>query len=239
MLESMRLGLCASNELERMLLALGVDRERLRVQRLGVDLERFAFDPARPRAKVLMVGRLVEKKGFEYGVRAFAHARALGAAAELEIVGEGEREGALRRLVRELGLSESVRFLGSRSNEEVARLLAEARVLLAPSVVARDGNRESGLIVVNEAAARGTVPIGTLHGGIPESIDDEETGFLVAERDHHTMGERLSTLLQDDALRVRLAVRGRAKMEREFDNRALTAALEDIYDEVCAAPRRA
>jgi colanic acid/amylovoran biosynthesis glycosyltransferase len=116
-------------------------------------------------------------------------------------------------------------------------LLAESRVLLAPSVVARDGNRESGLIVVKEAAATGTVPIGTWHGGIPDSIEDGVTGFLVAEHDVAALGQRLALLLGDNALCERLARAARVKMEREFDNVKLVAELEDIYDEVCDSPR--
>jgi colanic acid/amylovoran biosynthesis glycosyltransferase len=87
--------------------------------------------------------------------------------------------------------------------------------------------------VVKEAAAAGAVPIGTLHGGIPDSIDDTVTGFLVRERDWKTMGERLATLLLNEPLRSSMARAARAKMEREFDNRVLVAGLEDIYDEVC------
>ncbi|HWO10929.1 MAG TPA: glycosyltransferase, partial [Polyangiaceae bacterium] len=178
----------------------------------------------------------VEKKGFEYGLRAFARARARGAEARLTIVGEGERRGALERLARELGVAEWVRFIGSQTNEAVARLMASCSVLLAPSVVARDGNRESGLIVVKEAAAAGTVPIGTRHGGIPDSIDDGRTGYLVAERDAEHMAEHLARLLGDEALRARLAAAGRAKMEREFDNRKLVAELEVLYDELAREP---
>jgi colanic acid/amylovoran biosynthesis glycosyltransferase len=236
MLRQMRLGLCASAELSSMLAALGVDARRLRVHRLGIDLERFAFDPARDRRKVLMVGRMVEKKGFEYGLMAFARALGRGAKASLTIAGDGERRGALERLARELGVAGSVAFIGSQTNEQVARLMGEASVLLAPSVVARDGNRESGLIVVKEASASGTVPIGTRHGGIPDSIDDERTGYLVAERDVELMAERLGQLLGDEALRARLALAGREKMAREFDNRQLVAELEGIYDEVAREP---
>jgi colanic acid/amylovoran/stewartan biosynthesis glycosyltransferase WcaL/AmsK/CpsK len=233
LLREMRLGICASTELKDMLLDLGVEPDRLRVLRLGIDLERFAFSTKQEGACVLMVGRLVEKKGFEYGLRALAHARSLGAPARLTIVGEGERLAPLRRLSSELGIEPHVSFVGSRSNEQVAELLRRSHVLLAPSVVARDGNRESGLIVVKEAAASGTVPIGTWHGGIPDSIEDGVTGFLVAERDWRGMGQRLATLLGAEALRLQMAHAGRRKMEREFDNRRLVAALEDVYDEVC------
>ncbi len=233
MLRRMRIGICASTELKHMLMGLGVDESRLRVHRLGIDLERFRFSATHTQARVMMVGRLVEKKGFEYGLRAFAHALSLGGRAELTIVGEGSRMGQLRRLTRQLKIADRVSFVGSRTNEEVAMMLSQAIVLLAPSVVARDGNRESGLIVVKEAAAAGAVPIGTLHGGIPDSIDDTVSGFLVRERDWKTMGERLARLLLDEPLRSCMARAARAKMEREFDNRVLVAGLEDIYDEVC------
>lgn len=237
LLREMRLGLCASTELLQLLQEHGVPASRLRVHRLGVDLERFRFSSSRRGMKLIMVGRLVEKKGFDDGLRAFAHSVSQGVEAELSIVGEGELERPLRRLARQLRIENRVRFLGSRSNEEVAELLAESRVLLAPSVVARDGNRESGLIVVKEAAAAGTVPIGTRHGGIPESIEDGVTGFLVEEHDSAALGQRLTLLLRDDALRERLARAARAKMEREFDNVKLVEELEDVYDEVCELPR--
>jgi colanic acid/amylovoran biosynthesis glycosyltransferase len=233
MLQTMRLGLCASLELQQMLMDLGVEKERLRVHRLGIDLDRFRVSSELAAGRVMMVGRLVEKKGFEYGIRAFAHALSLGASADLCIVGEGPRRAALERLARRLGIERRVELLGSRSNQQVAEMLATARVLLAPSVVAADGNRESGLIVVKEASAAGAVSIGTLHGGIPESIEDSVTGFLVPERDWMAMGERLARLLADEALHARMARAARDKMEREFDNRVQVARLEDIYEEVC------
>ncbi|HWA15138.1 MAG TPA: glycosyltransferase, partial [Gemmatimonadales bacterium] len=125
-----------------------------------------------------------------------------------------------------------VDFPGPVPPERVASLLSTAHALLAPSVVDRDGNRESGLIVVKEASASGAVPIGSRHGGIPEIIDDEVTGYLVAERDVDALGDRLRRLARDPDLRNSLAFAGRAKMEREYDNRVRVAALEEIYDEV-------
>jgi len=236
LLRDMALGLCCSVELYEMLLALGVPAGRLRVHRLGIDVEEFVpaeRDPARFEA--VMVGRFVEKKGFEYGVRAFA--RALGddgGDVRLTLVGDGEREPMLRELVRELGVEDRVRFTGSLPKGEVARILSRADVLLAPSVVAADGNRESGLIVVKEASASHCVPIGTIHGGIPEIIDDDVTGYLVEERDVEAMADRLERLRADPGLRRRMGAAARAKMEREYDNRERVAALERIYDEVIA-----
>jgi colanic acid/amylovoran biosynthesis glycosyltransferase len=232
MLDGLAMGLCASLELKRMLIDLGVSEARLRVHRLGIDLSRFKVGPVPRERLVVMIGRFVEKKGFEYGLQAFALAAARLRDARLVLVGEGERRRALERLARELGVRERVEFAGVLSQERIAELLGRAAVLLAPSVVARDGNRESGLIVVKEASASGAVPIGTEHGGIPESIDSGRTGFLVAERDYMGMGVCLSNLLENSALREQMAIEGRRKMEREFDNQRLVAQLEEIYDEV-------
>src|SRR5262249_1555851 len=146
-------------------------------------------------------GRFVEKKGFEYGIRAFARALADAAGkARLTLIGGGAREGLLRAEVNRLGIAPHVEFAGGLREQELLDVLGRAHVLFAPSVIARDGNRESGLVVVKEASACGAVPIGSRHGGIPEIIDDGETGFLVPERDVDGFAARLALLMRDRAL---------------------------------------
>jgi colanic acid/amylovoran biosynthesis glycosyltransferase len=86
-------------------------------------------------------------------------------------------------------------------------------------------------MVVKEASACQAVPIGTRHGGIPEIIEDAQTGFLVPERDTEAMADRLSMLLRDRALRERLGAAGARKMAREYDNLHSVDALEGLYDE--------
>lgn len=229
---TLTLGLCASTELMELLKGLGVPEHKLRVHRLGIDLDSFRKgerSPARPR--VLMIGRFVEKKGFAYGLRAFAEVAAAHPSSELTIVGEGELGGALRSLARELGISNQVVFAGQLGPTEIANLLSASDVLLAPSVVDSRGNRESGLIVAKEASASQVVPIGSRHGGIPDIIDDGVTGYLVDERDVSGLAARLSALLDDPKLRDRLGRAARAKMEREYDNRERVMRLEEHYDD--------
>lgn len=232
-LREMTLGLCASAELMELLLAQGVPADRLRVHRLGIDVGAFTPGARSPvPTSVVMIGRFIEKKGFEYGLRAFAEVARTAPALTLTLIGEGEREGALRAIAREAGLEARVRFAGVLPPREVATLLGTAHLLLAPSVVEPgSGNRESGLIVVKEASASGAVPIGTLHGGIPEIIDDGDTGFLVPERDVASLADRLRRLVSDPALWARMSAAGREKMLREYDNRARVRALEGLYDE--------
>ena len=124
-----------------------------------------------------------------------------------------------------------ITFTGILPPDRIATLLATSHVLLAPSMVDRRGDRESGLIVVKEASACGTVPIGTRHGGIPEIIDDGVTGSLVAERDAGAMAARLRELVRDPAMRARLGAAARQKMLREYDLDQRVRSLEALYDE--------
>ncbi|MFT3921390.1 MAG: glycosyltransferase [Myxococcales bacterium] len=231
MLERLTMGLCASRELYELLAEVGVPRERLRIHHLGINLGAFRRGPRRALPRVVMVGRFVEKKGFEYGIRAFAKALARGVRAELVIAGGGERQAQLEALIREQGLSDYARFAGVLPSKEIASLLSESDVLLAPSVVDRDGDRESGVIALKEASACELAVIGTYHGGIPEIIDDGETGFLVPERDVERLADRLYRVLADRALCERMGVAGRAKMEREYDLKDVVDELEERYDE--------
>lgn len=235
-LRQMTLGLCASAELMQLLSAQGVPADRLRVHRLGIDVEAFRPGARAPEpAEVLMIGRFIEKKGFEYGLRAFARATREVPRLRLTLIGEGERQPALRDIVRREGIESRVTFTGPLPPDRVAAMLGTTHVLLAPSVVEEaTGNRESGLIVVKEASAAGAVPIGTLHGGIPEIIDDGVTGYLVPERDVDALADRLLRVVRDASHCDRLGRAAREKMLLEYDNRVRVRALETLYDEARA-----
>jgi len=234
MLESMDLGLCASAELLEMLAALGVPRSRLAEHRLGVDLERFL-----PRTRdsstfrVAMVGRLVEKKGFSDGIGAFAlFARRASGRPLLSVAGSGPLEGELRSQAARLGIVGLVDFLGELPHTAISGLLARSDVLLAPSRIAADGDRDSGLLSAKEASACECVPIATRHGGIPSIIDDGVTGFLVDERDVEAIADRLAVLAGDLRLCRVMGRAAREKMSREFELHASVRRLEEHYDEV-------
>lgn len=227
--------LAVSLELQELLADLSGRPEAVKLHHLGIDLARF-----RPRDEVevegpphvVMVGRFTEKKGMLYGLRAFAEAVRQGREARLTIAGGGEREGELRRFVAEAGLEERVTFAGVLAQEEVAALLRAADVLLAPSVVARDHDREGSPITIREASASEVPVLSTVHAGIPQLVADGETGFLVPERNVPALAERLIALLDDPALRREMGRAGRAKMAREFDLFAQVAELERHYDAV-------
>src|SRR6185437_13926383 len=91
--------------------------------------------------------------------------------------------------------------------------------------------RVEGLgLVLLEAAATGVPVIGSRVGGIPECIVESQSGFLVPERDAGALAERMGVLLDDPSLRHRMSAEGRLLVERRFDARQQTRALESFYD---------
>jgi len=220
--------LAVSEALRRQAIARGYPGERTRTHYNGVDLDRF---PAGPGGSddVLFVGRLVEKKGLETLLRAFATVRRLRPETSLVIVGDGPLRSKLEKLA-----GESVRFLGRLDSNAVAEWMRQAAVLAAPSVTARDGDAEGLPNVVVEAAASALPVVGTDHGGIPEAVVDGETGFIVPEGDAERLAARLLTILDSDDLRGRMGAAARRLAEQSFDFARQMQRLEAIYDEVRA-----
>jgi colanic acid/amylovoran biosynthesis glycosyltransferase len=221
--------LCASDELREALARAGAPAAKLRVQHLGIDLERFTPPAPGERAAaptLLMVGRLVEKKGMSHGLRAFREVRRRFEAAELRIIGAGPLRLSLEREASALGVADRTRFLGALSHADVLAEMRRAHVVLAPSISTRQGDRESGMIVLKEAAAVGLPAVATRHGGIPEIIEHERTGLLVPERAPAELAAALIRILADPRLAASFGAAARQKMCSEYDNRIQVERLE-------------
>lgn len=223
--------ICASTELAEFLLEQGAPADRVIVHHLGVDTRRFQppLSPAREGAKrVLMVGRLVEKKGTVFGLQAFARTAQRHRDCELRIAGEGPLGALLLREVARLGIGSKVRFLGALSSARILAEMQSASVLLMPSVTTRRGDRESGVIVLKEAGATALPCVATHHGGIPEIIDDGSTGLLVGERDVAALSDALTALLDDEAKRARMGRAARERICKLYDSERQNERLESL-----------
>jgi glycosyltransferase involved in cell wall biosynthesis len=225
--------LCVSSFIRDRLLAMGFPEARTRVHYIGVDCEAIrARDPGEETATILHVARLVEVKGTEYLIRAFAQVATRLPECRLVIIGDGPRRRRLEALAGSLALGERVRFLGAQSHAEVLQWMRKAAVLALPSVRTATGRVEGLGMVSLEAAASGVPAIGSRLGGIPEAVIDGRTGFLVPERDVDALARKLLDLLEDSAERHRMGGEARAHVERNFDLRRQTEALESLYDAV-------
>lgn len=203
----------------------------------GLDLERFAYtSPAQRPAVIAAVGRLVEKKGFADLLDAVALLVADGREVAVDLVGAGPLEVALREQVRALGLQDVVRMPGPLPQGRVREVVQGAAVFAAPCVVGTDGNRDGLPTVLLEAMALGTPCVATPVTGIPEAVRDGETGLLVPEADPVALAEALGRLLDDAALRVRLAEQARALVEQEFDVERAAATLRRVFAGTAVRP---
>ncbi|HNB53710.1 MAG TPA: glycosyltransferase family 4 protein, partial [Anaerolineales bacterium] len=210
------------SDFNRAYLAELMEGERADIRRLynGIDLQRFR--PAKaPRAAnlILSVGRLVEKKGFDVLIEACALLAARGVAFQCEIIGKGEHQAKLQKLIDARGLHTQVRLVGPKPQDEVRKAYQQATIFALPCIIGQDGNRDGLPTVLLEAMATGLPVVSTALTGIPEIIDDRENGLVVPPNDAESLAQALATLLENSALRERMGQAGRRKVEACFDVR--------------------
>ncbi len=188
---------------EKQLIAAGANPQRVKVLRMGIDLNRFKYienNIIDNTVNILSVGRLCGQKGFEYAIKGVVeYFRTAKKKVSYKIIGGGELEEKLKSLVTELDASDYIQFLGIQPQQVVSEEMEKTNIFLLPSVTDKDGYMEGIPVALMEAMARGLVCISTYHSGIPELIENSVTGFLCNEKDPDGIAhvlryiERLST----------------------------------------------
>ena len=204
---------------------------------LNADFERLlAAQPAHPSQngalRLLSVGRLVEKKGFDVLVDAHALIARSGVHAETTLAGGEDGGGyadALRRRITGHGLDGDVRLAGTVSQDVLLDELARATVFCLPCRVLSDGDRDGIPNVLVEAMAAGVPVVTTAISGIPELVEDGVNGLLVPPDDPERLADAVLRLHADPALRERLTAAGRATVRARFDGDALAARLAGLF----------
>ena len=225
-----------SRRWEKKLVSIGCPKEKIRVHRMGVDLDIFKPTIANFRRqddplKIISVSRLIEKKGIEYALQACSSMVDRGFDKfKYTIVGDGEQRDYLQNLCCKLKLnSENVCFSGWQCRSEIIRLIEESDVFLAPSVTASDGDAEGIPVSIMEAMALGKPVIATRHSGIPEIVKDCESGFLVAEKDSDQIAEKFMACFEDRDWIESMGKVGRDIVGRHFNVKNLNKRLVEIY----------
>jgi glycosyltransferase involved in cell wall biosynthesis len=195
---------------------------------IGVDTDLFApGEEEKDDGLVLFVGRLVEKKGCAYLIKAMAAVRRQLPKAHLVIIGDGP----LRAPLEALAGKEDCRceFLGVQPPPRVHELMGRASLVAVPSVTAQNGDTEGLPLVVCEAQAMGLPVVGFHHAGIPEAVLHGVTGLLCPERREDELASHLACLLADRTLREKFGLEARYRMRTHFNLQTQTAALELFY----------
>ena len=198
-------------------------------------LETEAFIPAATEPKenkpirILSIGRLIEKKGFEYLIDACAELFKENLLFRCEIGGSGPLYGKLQRKINQYGLQNNVTLLGAVQQDEVIKLYQENDIFVLPCVVGSDGNRDGLPVVLIEALSCELPVITTPITGIVDLVEDQKTGLLVKERDALGLAMAIKSLMFDETTRSLLGKQGREKVLGEFQVQDTTAKLANAF----------
>lgn len=212
-------------------------RDDIYVWRHGVNLHKFfaksdyQLDSTQP-LKLLLIGRFTQKKGHIYALRAINELIKQGFNLTLTFIGSGDLKSSCQEYVVQNQMQKQVIFSGVLTPNQVADTIRSSDVVLVPSIVADDHDREGSPTVVKEAGACGVPVIGTYHAGISETIEDGKTGFLIPERHVQTLADRIATFYSNRNLVESFGKAARNKIEQEFNVITQVQELESHYNAI-------
>lgn len=187
---------------------------KIYLHHLGLDLSEFAYEPgARTVRKVLGVGGLNKRKGFDYLLRAAYELKGRGIDIEVELVGDGPERAVLETLGKQLGIADRVRFRGWLSPDQVRSVMKQVALLVHPS----SGLGDAVPTVIKESMASGTPVVASDIAGIPELLDGGRCGMLVPPQNVGALADAIKALLANPAMRLSYAETARKYTEEKFN----------------------
>lgn len=215
--------------------SLGAPETKIQLHRMGVnipEIENRSAPKSSDSLRILTVARLTEKKGLNYAIEAISRITRSGLVGPLryDIVGDGEQQEELSRLITRLDLEKIVHLRGPKNADEVMDFMKKADIFILPSVTAASGDREGIPVSLMEAMAHGLPVVSTWHSGIPELVENGVTGFLVPERDEAGLAEAILQLISDVDTRMSFGVAARQKVTAEFNISLQTNVLLECFD---------
>jgi glycosyltransferase involved in cell wall biosynthesis len=205
----------------------GFDRESFEIVHYGIEPDGEPRPYSEPVPRLLCVGRLIPIKGHIVLLRAFAEARKRLPNLELEIAGRGPLEPALKALAAELGIQDSVTFLGHVSPIQSA--IERAAAVVVPSMGEGFG------MVALEAMERARPVIAANIGGLGELVRDGETGVLVPAGEAEPLAEAIVRVAGDLELARAMGDAGRRRALSRFLQTACTERTELLYEDALAS----
>jgi len=231
----------ASEAIRQMLIGDGVSEERVVTVHEGIDVDRIDGTPAvnvhealwLPHQAPLVgnVAALVPHKGQRYLIEAAHLVVQKIPDARFVIFGEGELREHLEHLVREHHLEKHVLLPGFRT--DVIGCIKGFDLFVMSSVT-----EGLGTSLLDAMACRKAI-VATRAGGIPEVVDEGRTGRLVDPRDPRQLADAIVTLIQDEAMRKRMADAGYARVRKRFTVERMVADTAAVYARLAAAPHLA
>lgn len=217
--------------------SIGCPEDRISVVGSGIRLDGFPFQPiaavASDEPKFLMVGRLIERKGFHIALEALARfVKATGQRIRVDIVGEGVLRPRLTELAEAHGLGDMVVLHGAQDHAAIAGFISDCDVFIAPSMTCPKGSQDGPVNTVKEAMAIGRPVVATRHGGISELVIDNETGVLCEEGDVASLEEAIHRILSLQPAWPEMLANARKSLAERYALDKTTDDLLKVYQAV-------
>ncbi len=219
--------------LKQKLIKLGCQSEKIYMQRIAIDVEKYPFRLRSWRnsnkINLLFVGRLIEKKGLKYALEAFAEV-VEKFPIHFKIIGDGILKNELQKKCYELDIEKNVTWLGIVPHKEVIKELDLCDIFIHPSITAENGDSEGGApTIILEAQACGVPVLATKHADIPYITLEGESAYLSAEKDVKTLTNNLNMMLSNYNLWGKMGKMGRNFVEENHNILKEVKKLENIY----------
>ena len=180
-------------------------------------------EPSRSDGRVLSVGALYPVKGFDTLIRAMKQVTSKRPEATLHLAGDGPMKRALREHAAHLGVEASLSLLGSLSPTDLLREYRSARLFVLPSLSEGLGR------VVWEAMACGLPVVASDVGGIPELVENEQTGFLVPPGDEDAVAERILWLFEHPTEAEAMGARGKQSAKNLYSTESYVEGYRALF----------
>jgi glycosyltransferase involved in cell wall biosynthesis len=200
----------------------------------GVGPEWFQpLDGSNQEDYVLFAGRLSHVKGVDLLLKAWSRISPRFPQTGLRIAGDGEQRELLESMASDLGIRQSVHFLGRKSQDDLRSLYRNAKAVVLPS------RREGLPLSLLEAGAAGAICVGSRTAGIPEIIDEGITGYVVdAERPEELGGGIAKTLALTPAARREMKQAAQTAIRRRFSEEQMIASYLELFSSLREGSRR-
>lgn len=221
--------------LETQVLALGSHKALLNVIPMAIDIAYFKPEslkelPVGWTVNLISIGRLIEFKGFDYAIQAIKRLVDKGLNVHYTIVGDGILFESLQDQIQTLQLTNYVTLVGKKSQDEIKTLLAMHHIYLMSSITNAKGRCETQGVVVAEAQAMGLPVVAFNSGGVPYTLCDGETGFLVAEKDVDAYTEAILNLMSDSKRYQTMSIQAREFVVKNFSKNLMSERFVSLYE---------
>jgi colanic acid/amylovoran biosynthesis glycosyltransferase len=197
----------------------------------GLNLEPFRLaEPSAGTLRIISIGRLIPKKGFEVLIRACNTLIAKGLQLRCQIIGAGPEHVPLRQLIDQLGLGRFVELTGPKTQPEIVDLLAQSNLFAFPAVEDGSGDQDNLPTVIIEAMASGLPVVATGLGGIGEIVANQTNGLIVPERDVDALADAIAFLGTHPDLRKTYGQSGLTVVKEKFRVETTVRGLIGLFD---------